>query len=215
MVDYYIFFCYLIGPIITTGISFIDILDDYSVFHIKFGLKYKIIFALINGAFCFTLLVLLWNSELLEGFTDPLSKGLYFGLAYSVLLKSKIVIYGKRNSEYLSPAERYNKVINYFRELIDEPFGEYITETKLKIAKKHSLDDLYYYAKDLTEDSPWLCRDENIVTQKEYLDGIKRIYDDDETSQLERSKSLAVFLIKNFPPSIDKLLNSDINKQQK
>lgn len=206
--DFYDFFCYIIGPLIAIVISFIDILDDYSIFRIKIGLKYKIIFSLMNGAVCLILLIFLWDSALLKGLTTPLSKGVYFGLAYSVLLKSKIVLYEKKDSQHWSPEELYNKIIKIFRDLIDDSTRNYITSTKYKIAEKHSLDYLYTYAKDSIEDDPWLAKDENILKKKEYLAGIQRINDDDETPNIERAKSLAKFLIDKFPSSTDKLLNS-------
>lgn len=73
---------------IASIISFIDILDDYSLFRVKVGLGYKIGFAMMNGIVSLIVLALLWNSNILVSL-NPLSKGVYVGLGYSVLLKSK------------------------------------------------------------------------------------------------------------------------------
>ena len=212
---FYSYFCYLIGPLIVVGISFVDILDDYSIFRIKIGLKYKIVFSFMSGGICLILLAFLWDSALLKGITNPLYKGLYFGLAYSTLLKSKIVIYDKKDTQYWSPEELYNKLIKIFRDLIDDSTRNHITNTKYIIAEKHDLKHLYTMAKDSIEDDPWLNKDENIFKRDEYLKGIKGIYDDTEVNKFERAKSLAKFLIEKFPSSADKLLSYSTKKQLK
>ncbi len=102
---------------ISSIISFADILEDYSIFRIKIGLKYKFGFAFFNGTVSLLILMLLWDSEILIGLS-PIYKGLYVGLAYSVLLKSKVAFYGKNSP--LSPEDLYKKVIGFFREQIND-----------------------------------------------------------------------------------------------
>lgn len=203
----YNFLCYIIGPLLAAGISFIDILEDYSVFQIKIGLKYKILFCLINGIVCFIVLIFLWNSAILKGIDNPLLKGLYFGVAYSALLKSKIVIYDKKDPTYWNPEEVYNKVIKIFRELIDNSTSNYITETKNKIADKHNLQYIYEYAKDVIDDNLWLNKEENIIQKNKYLSGIETMNNDIGTEEHERAKAIVKILIENFPSSINKLLD--------
>lgn len=213
--DFFVYSSYLIGPLIATVIAFIDILDDYSIFRIKIGLKYKIMFSFMSGLVCLILLMYLWDSALLKGITNPVHKGIYVGVVYSALLKSKIVIYDKKDTQYWSPEELYNKLIGIFRDLIDDSTRNYITDTKNTISEKYPLNELYCIAKDSIEDDPRLSKAEHIMERSEYLKGIEVIKNDDEASEIERAKSLAKFIIDKFPSSTNKLLDSSTCKQRK
>lgn len=194
------FICFFVSG----AMAFIDILEDYSVFNLKKGLKFKLAFSLLNGLMGVVLLIILWNQVFIN--TNVILKGLYIGLLYPTFMKSKFLLHDKNvPSDSVSLEKLYNKIISYFNELINDSDRKYITRTKKEIARKNDVPTLYQCAKDAIEDDPWLNKEENIEIKRELLNGIERIKNDNYSEDI-KAESLAKFIITNFPGDIPKLL---------
>lgn len=76
---------YILCFFTSSAIAFIDILDDYSIFKIKVGFKYKLLFAVFNGLIG-VFLFYMFQNEVFPGF-NPNIKGIGVGIFYPTLMK--------------------------------------------------------------------------------------------------------------------------------
>lgn len=195
---------YLICFLISSVVCFIDVLPNYLIFHVKRGLKYKLIFSLFNGFLSLFLLTILWEQMFTNW--DPIVRGAIFGFSYPTIMKSKILLNDKDSpSNSISFEKIYNIMIIYCRDLVDESDRQFMTEKKQVLATKCGVDALYKHLKCAIEDDPKLARENKELEKKKLLKSIESIKNDENTDD-EKAEALAKIIINRYPSDVPKLL---------
>jgi hypothetical protein len=200
--DYLLFYSYGLCFAVSSACSFMDIIEGYSVYYLKYGFKYKIAFAAVNGAVSLVILSVLWNTSLLIAFS-PLLKGVYVAFAYQALIKSKFLI----SADIRTPDLVYQKLCHIFRELIEEESEKDRDKSKDDLVEKYSLDELSEILENLIENDSKLSS--NIKEKSKRLRFVKDVIDNPHVKERQKQKSLAKAIIEHYPSRVSGLLKPE------